>query len=81
MQPKQVWYLAQVIIDQVQEVQIAQVVREGNGHLPNLVVPQVDHLNVRERPPAQFFDISYLIHMQMKLKQLREVFDDLRDLG
>ena len=59
--------LTQIIVDQVQEVHIAQVVHEGNGYLSDFVVTQVNHFQVLETPPTKLFNISYLIHMQVKL--------------
>ena len=54
---------------------------EGYGYLADLVVPEVDNLQALKRPPAQLPHICDLIHMQVQLRQLREVLEDCWDLG
>jgi hypothetical protein len=49
---QQVRYLTEIVVNQVQESEAAQIMHESNGYLLDFVIPQVDDLKVLKRPPA-----------------------------
>jgi hypothetical protein len=52
MQAEQGRDLAQIVVYKIQKVQAAQIVSQGDWHLPDFVVAQVDYLQVGIGPPA-----------------------------